>query len=487
MAKRDYYEVLGVPKDATKDDIKKAYRKLAIANHPDKNPGNKAAEERFKEATEAYEVLGDDQKRSAYDQFGFAGVEGMGGGAGGQHDFSSVFRDFEDIFGFGDFTNIFDSFFGGGGRAGGARGRSGVGKGQDLRYDLELSFEQAVFGTAVEISYAATIPAQPARAAGRLPGAAARSVPSARARARCAEARGSSPSPLPAPPAAATGISSRTPAGTARAPDWPRSGRRSRSPYPPGVDDGKRVQIPGQGDTGANGGPPGDLYVFIHVRPHEFFERDGYDLYCAVPVTIAQASLGAEITVPTIERQEDQHRRTPRGSPRQGLAHPGGRRSSSRHELPPRRHVRQGDDTGSRQAHQTGPGTPGGVLPRGGRYLRSQTPSALRPQERLIDHRPSGRVSSSRRASLARAQSRLSPHISGSAPRDPQNAGRSGRPQRAQRKSARSCGQGTPAGFPRGRAGRTGEIEGAMQQAPQPGRQANPPSAAKMESSIRRT
>ena len=144
MAKRDYYEVLGVPKGASKDDIKKAYRKLAIQYHPDRNPGNKDAEEHFKEATEAYEILGDDKKRQAYDQFGFAGVEGMSGG-GQSQDFSTIFRDFEDIFG-GDFGGIFSSFFGGSG----SRRRSGassVQRGSDLRYNLEIPFTDAVFGT----------------------------------------------------------------------------------------------------------------------------------------------------------------------------------------------------------------------------------------------------------------------------------------------------------------------------------------------------
>jgi len=147
VAKRDYYEVLGLQRGASKDEIKKAYRRLAVQYHPDKNPGNKEAEEKFKEATEAYEVLSDDQKRAAYDQFGFAGVEGMGGG---QQDFSSAFRDFEDIF--GDFSGIFDTFFGGGTRRS-SRTTSGVRQGSNLRYDVEIPFQDAVFGTKVEIQY----------------------------------------------------------------------------------------------------------------------------------------------------------------------------------------------------------------------------------------------------------------------------------------------------------------------------------------------
>jgi molecular chaperone DnaJ len=145
MAKRDYYEVLGVQKNASKDDIKKAYRKLAIQYHPDKNPGDKKAEEKFKEATEAYEILGDDQKKAAYDQYGFAGVEGMAG----QGDYSSVFRGFEDIFGEGGFGSIFENFFGGSSFRRGSSG--GVRQGANLRYDIEIPFKDAVFGTKVEI------------------------------------------------------------------------------------------------------------------------------------------------------------------------------------------------------------------------------------------------------------------------------------------------------------------------------------------------
>ncbi|NLJ45892.1 MAG: molecular chaperone DnaJ [Treponema sp.] len=300
MAKRDYYEVLGVPKNASKDEIKKAYRKMAIANHPDKNPGDKAAEERFKEATEAYEILGDDQKRAAYDQFGFAGVEGMGGGAGGQHDFSSVFRDFEDIFGFGDFSNIFDSFFGGG-RTGGMRSRSGVGKGQDLRYDLELSFEQAVFGTSVEISYARNDSCPTCKGSGASSGVGRKVCPQCQGSGQVRRSSGFFSIASPCPACGGDGYIVENPCRDCAGTGLAKKRQKIKVTIPAGVDDGKRVQIPGQGDAGANGGPPGDLYVFIHVRPHEFFERDGYDLYCAVPITIAQAALGAEITVPTIE------------------------------------------------------------------------------------------------------------------------------------------------------------------------------------------
>ena len=301
MAKRDYYEVLGVSKDASKDDIKKAYRRMAIANHPDKNPGDKAAEERFKEATEAYEVLGDDQKRSAYDQFGFAGVEGMAGGAGGQHDFSSVFHDFEDIFGFGDFSNIFGSFFGGG-RGAGSRGRSAAGKGQDLRYDLELTFEQAVFGAAVEISYMRNDFCPACKGTGSASGGGGRKVcPQCQGSGQVRRSSGFFSIASPCPTCGGEGYVVENPCRECSGTGLAKKRQKIKVTIPAGVDDGKRVQIPGQGDSGQNGGPPGDLYVFIHVRPHEFFERDGYDLYCAIPVTISQAALGTEITVPTIE------------------------------------------------------------------------------------------------------------------------------------------------------------------------------------------
>lgn len=335
MAKRDYYEVLGVSKEATKDEIKKAYRRLAIANHPDKNPGDKAAEERFKEATEAYEVLGDEQKRSAYDQFGFAGVEGMAGGAGagGPHDFSSVFRDFEDIFGFGDFSNIFGSFFGGTGRggSGASRTRAGVGRGQDLRYDLELTFEQAIFGTAVEISYMRNDACPTCKGSGAASGGGGRKVcPQCQGSGQVRRSSGFFSISSPCPACGGEGYVIENPCRDCGGTGLGKKRQKIKVTIPAGVDDGKRVQIPGQGDSGSNGGPAGDLYVFIHVHPHEFFERDGYDLYCAVPITISQAALGAEITVPNISGKKIRMS-VPAGIPHgkvlrireEGVPHPG--------------------------------------------------------------------------------------------------------------------------------------------------------------------
>ncbi|MDR0377281.1 MAG: DnaJ domain-containing protein, partial [Spirochaetaceae bacterium] len=177
MAKRDYYEVLGIQKNASKDDIKKAYRKLAVQYHPDKNPGNKEAEDKFKEATEAYEILSDDQKKSAYDQFGFAGVEGMNSGG---HDWSA-FRGFEDIFGGGDFGSIFDTIFGGGFSGGGRSGRSGGPRsGANLRYDIEIPFKDAVFGTKVEIQYSRNEACQACNGSGAAAGSEKKVCPTCR-------------------------------------------------------------------------------------------------------------------------------------------------------------------------------------------------------------------------------------------------------------------------------------------------------------------
>jgi molecular chaperone DnaJ len=302
VAKRDYYEVLGVEKGASKDDIKKAYRRLAIQYHPDKNPGDKASEEKFKEATEAYEVLGDDEKRQAYDRFGFAGVEGMGGGQGA-HDFSGVFRDFEDIFGgFGDFSNIFDSFFGGGGRRGGAGER--VQRGSNLRYDLELSFEDAVFGTEVDITYSRHDTCKTCKGSGSADGSGRRVCPTCQGSGQVRRSSGFFSIAQPCPTCRGEGAVIEHPCRDCGGSGLAKKKQKIRVTIPPGVEDGKRVGIPNQGDSAANGGPAGDLYVFIHVRPHEYFERDGNDLYCALPVGLAMASLGGEVTLETIDHKK---------------------------------------------------------------------------------------------------------------------------------------------------------------------------------------
>ena len=295
MAKRDYYEVLGVQKSASKDDIKKAYRKLAIQYHPDKNPGNKAAEDKFKEATEAYEVLSDDQKKQAYDQFGFAGVEGMGGSS--PHDFSQAFRGFEDIF--GDFSGIFDTIFGGG------SGRRGSGGGQrqgaNLRYDIEIPFKDAVFGTKVEIQYTKNEACTACKGSGAANGAGKKVCPTCKGTGQIRQSAGFFSMASPCPSCGGQGEIIEKPCPECAGSGAQKKRQKIMVTIPPGVENGRRVVISRQGDAGPAGGPAGDLYVFIRVKPHEFFERQGEDLYCAIPISITQASLGADIQVPTLE------------------------------------------------------------------------------------------------------------------------------------------------------------------------------------------
>lgn len=295
MAKRDYYEVLGLQRGASKDEIKKAYRRLAVQYHPDRNPGNKEAEEKFKEATEAYEVLSDDQKRAAYDQFGFAGVEGMGGG---QQDFSSAFRDFEDIF--GDFSGIFDTFFGGGTRRS-SRTSSGVRQGSNLRYDVEIPFQDAVFGTKVEIQYSRNDTCPACHGTGSAGGAGRRVCPTCAGSGQIRRSQGFFSIASPCPTCGGEGYVIEHPCKECNGLGTQKKRQKIMVTIPPGIEDGKRIVIPHQGDVGPNGGPPGDLYVFIHIKPHEYFERDGLDLYCAIPISITQATLGSEIYVTTLE------------------------------------------------------------------------------------------------------------------------------------------------------------------------------------------
>jgi len=298
LAKRDYYEVLGVAKDATKDDIKKAYRKLAVQYHPDRNPGDKEAEEKFKEATEAYEILADDKKRPAYDQFGFAGVEGMSGNAGG-HDFSGVFRDFEDIF--GDFSGIFDSFFGGGRRQQGRGSRGSVQRGADLRYDLEISFADAVFGTKVEVQYARSTSCATCGGSGAESGSGRKTCPTCGGAGQVRRSSGFFSIASTCPSCNGEGTIIDNPCRTCNGSGVNRKSQKIKVTIPAGIETGKRINIHEQGDAGPNGGPPGDLYVFIHVKQHDYFERSGQDVYCVIPIGFTQAALGSEVQVPTLD------------------------------------------------------------------------------------------------------------------------------------------------------------------------------------------
>lgn len=300
MAKRDYYEVLGVARDATKDDIKRAYRKLAIQYHPDKNPGNKSAEEKFKEATEAYEILGDEQKRQTYDQFGFAGVEGMGGS--GQQDHSTVYRDFEDIFGgFGDFSSIFSSIFGNSGGFSGERRSDRPHQGANLRYDIELPFEKAIYGTSVEIAYSKDDTCKSCGGSGSIDGSGRKVCSMCKGSGQVRRSSGFFSISQPCPVCNGEGSVIEKPCRDCNGTGITKRKQKIKVTIPSGVDDGKRVSIPGQGDVGPNGGPPGDLYVFIHVRPHEYFERHEQDLYCAVRIDMTTAALGGEVVINTLD------------------------------------------------------------------------------------------------------------------------------------------------------------------------------------------
>jgi molecular chaperone DnaJ len=304
VAKRDYYEVLGLQKGASKDDIKKAYRKLAIQYHPDKNPGNKEAEEKFKEATEAYEILSDDQKKAAYDQFGFAGVEGMSGG----RDFSSAFHGFEDIF--GDFSGIFDTFFGGGRRSSGG-GPGGVRQGANLRYDMEISFKDAVFGTKKEIQYSHNESCPSCSGTGAAGGSGRKVCPTCQGSGQIRHSQGFFSVASTCPSCGGEGYVIEHPCKECGGSGMRKKRQKIMVTIPAGMDDGKRVVIPRQGEAGPNGGPPGDLYVFIRVKPHEYFERQNLDLYCAVPVSVTQAALGADIHVTTLDGKTTKVKITP--------------------------------------------------------------------------------------------------------------------------------------------------------------------------------
>jgi molecular chaperone DnaJ len=294
VAKRDYYEVLGLQKGAPKDEIKKAYRKMAVKYHPDKNPDSKEAEEKFKEATEAYEILADDQKRAAYDQFGFAGVDGM---SGGQHDFSN-FRGFEDLFG-GDISDFFGSFFGGG--HGRRSGGGGPRHGANLRYDIEIPFKDAVFGTKVEIAYSRQVSCTVCGGSGAESGSGKKVCPTCGGSGQIRQSAGFFSLASTCHTCGGDGSVIERPCKECGGAGTVKKHQKIMVTIPSGVENGRRIAIRSQGDAGPNGAPCGDLYVFIRVKPHEFFERSGADLYCAIPVTITQAALGCELQVTTLD------------------------------------------------------------------------------------------------------------------------------------------------------------------------------------------
>lgn len=299
MAKRDYYEVLGVSKDASEQDIKKAYRRLARQYHPDVNKDDPTAEEKFKEISEAYQVLSNAEARERYDRFGHAAFERGGAGAGG----GDPFGGFGGFGGFEGFDDIFDMFFGGGG--GGRRHANAPRKGADLRYDLELDFKDAAFGLETEITIPRTETCDHCHGNQAEPGTPIRTCPDCGGSGEVRQVRqtafGRFVNVQPCQRCRGEGKVVETPCTKCRGVGTVRRERTIQVKIPAGVDDGHRLRLAGEGEAGERGGPPGDLYVFIRVRPHEFFRREQNDVYCEVPISFVQAALGDEIEVPTLQ------------------------------------------------------------------------------------------------------------------------------------------------------------------------------------------
>ncbi len=297
MAKRDYYEVLGVQKGATEEEIKKAYRKIAMANHPDTHPGDAQAEERFKEASEAYEVLSDPKKKSAYDQYGFAGVDGMGGAASGGY--QNVYRDFSDLFGgSGGFSDIFSSFFGGGSSSSQRRNPNGPRQGQSLRYDITIDFKEAAFGCKKEISFSHDDVCPSCHGTG---GTGKHACPTCGGSGQTVSGGGFFQMSQPCRACRGTGYVVDNPCSECHGTGTIRKSEKLSVTIPAGSDDGTRLTLRGKGDAGSNGGPNGDLILVVNVRPDKYFVRDGNDVYLQVPISFVQAALGDSIQIPTID------------------------------------------------------------------------------------------------------------------------------------------------------------------------------------------
>lgn len=295
MAKKDYYEVLGVNREADDQQIKAAYRKLALAHHPDRNPNNPTAEEMFKEAAEAYSVLSDPQKRSSYDRFGHQGVQGAA-----QPGFDpNAFGDFGDIL--GDFFGFGDLF---GGSGGGGRRRQRAQRGEDVRYDLEVEFHEAVFGKAAELQVPRLEVCDRCQGSRAEPGSGSTTCPTCRGRGEVLYQQSFLTIRRTCGSCGGSGKIVRNPCTQCRGEGYRQVTRKLKVNIPAGVDDGTRMRLSHEGQPGANGGPPGDLYVILHVKEHPLFEREGNDLHCTVPVNVAQAALGDEVDVPTLEEPE---------------------------------------------------------------------------------------------------------------------------------------------------------------------------------------
>jgi molecular chaperone DnaJ len=303
MAKRDFYDVLGIGKSADEKDLKAAYRKLAKQYHPDANPGDKTADAKFKEINEAYDVLKDPQKKAAYDRFGHQAFEGgMGGGgrgpggAGFGPEFNSSMSDiFEDLFG---------DFMGGGGRSrrgGGGRGGTGASRGADLRYNMEISLTEAFTGKTAQIRVPSSVACETCSGSGAKPGSTPKTCATCGGQGAVRSQSGFFTVERTCPTCQGRGQVISDPCTVCAGQGRVTKERTLSVNIPSGVEDGTRIRLANEGEAGLRGGPSGDLYIFLSVRPHEFFQRDGADLYCKVPVSMTAAAMGGEIEVPTID------------------------------------------------------------------------------------------------------------------------------------------------------------------------------------------
>ncbi len=299
MAKRDYYDILGVQRSASEQDLKSAFRKLAKECHPDRNPGDKDAEQRFKDLNEAYEALKDPQKRAAYDKFGHAAFEqGMGRGHGGGFgpDFASSMSDiFDDLFG---------EFMGGrrgGGGGGGQRGRSSRERGADLRYNMEISLEEAYAGKAAEIRVPTSVACETCDGSGAKAGTKPVQCPTCGGMGKVRASQGFFTIERTCPTCVGRGEVIDDPCPACSGAGRVMRERTLQVNIPAGVEDGTKVRLVGDGEAGLRGGPPGDLYIFLSLKPHSFFQRDGADLFCKVPIAMTTAALGGQIEVPTLD------------------------------------------------------------------------------------------------------------------------------------------------------------------------------------------
>jgi len=287
-AKEDFYEQLGVARNASDDEIKKSFRRLAMKYHPDRNPGDKQAEEKFKKVKEAYEILSDPKKRSAYDQFGHAGVDPSMGA--GQH------ADFGDVFG-----DIFGDIFGGGRRGGGGGGRSRAQRGSDLRYNLELSLEDAVSGTEVKIRVPTYVPCGTCNGTGAKAGSGPVTCSTCQGHGVVRMQQGFFAVQQTCPACHGSGQQIKDPCRTCYGQGRIQETKTLSVKIPAGVDTGDRIRLAGEGEAGMSGGPAGDLYVQVNVKEHPIFVRDGANLYCEVPISFPMACLGGDLEVPTLD------------------------------------------------------------------------------------------------------------------------------------------------------------------------------------------